>query len=99
MAPRTLHLLLLMAGQVFRTIAPFSPICFSLRGGAPARHGPLLPTCVCRPIDEKWQKQVLKVEVLAYCSICIKNRSQTPHKEFYTHSTYDTRETEKQTWG
>lgn len=87
------------AGQVCSTMAPFSPICFSWCSQAPIRHGRLLPTCARSPIDEKWQKQVLKVEVLAYCSECIKNRSQTPHKEFYTHNTYDARETEKQTWG
>lgn len=49
-------------------------------------YGRLLPTCAHSPTDEKWQKQVLKVEVLACCSECIKNHSQTPHKEFYTHT-------------
>ena len=65
---------------------PFLSICFSLHSEAPIRHGRLLPTCAHSPTDEKWQKQVLKVEVLAYCSECIKNHSQTPHKEFYTHT-------------
>lgn len=85
-ATNPLFFLVSIAGQVFNTIAPFSSICFSLRSEALIRFGRLLPTCAHSPTDEKWQKQVLKVEVLACCSECIKNHSQTPHKEFYTHT-------------
>lgn len=95
--PSTPRLLLLMAGQVCSTTAHLSPSASPcVEGPQPSRAA---ASHMCRSsIDEKWQKQVLKVEVLAYCSGCIKNHSQIPHEEFYTPSTCDTRETEKQTW-